>query len=208
MDGVLDALQLIKSTQTEQLIRAFIILPLELQCLENKHRYAVLKSESYAKFMRFHLRQDVMFEPEHVKAIEELTEQIERMKSLQIAKSDSDQTSSQVDQMSNRLLRPLLNFIRSLLREVSIPEHDLPLMQRMENHETLVQKCDTIVGLLMKGSEMFLPLFNNIIGDLFIGAAHLVSNLRLYMLSIHLLKKRLSSSDSIGKTVVNMQYHS
>ena len=55
-DGILDSLQLINTLNTEQVIHALIVLPLEVARLGNSLESSRLCQESYRAFYDYHLK--------------------------------------------------------------------------------------------------------------------------------------------------------
>ena len=118
IDRIIEALSLLKhlESQTEKVIHALIVLPLEVDRLERSSEFEQEKIHSYEQFYDYHIRdrrgetKRLLLDKSSTK--EELEGRIDELKKLQLS------SGSRLSERQSSQLRPLLQFTRNLLKEV------------------------------------------------------------------------------------------
>ena len=66
------------------------------------------------------------------------------------------------------------------------------------------ERCETIMGLLQSSTQLILPMFNNIVSDLFTACLNLVSHTRHFCLSVEAIYSRTPPAASLAQTAINL----
>ena len=67
-----------------------------------------------------------------------------------------------------------------------------------ENFKDIRERCQTIVSLLQSSTQLFFPMFNNIVSDLFTGCLNLVVYARHFCLAIDAVTQKIAPAKALG----------